>query len=73
MTDMVARLDDYGKGAWISVMVLGFILSGRLGWRASPSFYGADVWDAESTEIAAAGKAGLRTSLTRRAIALATR
>ena len=26
MTDMVARLDDYGKGAWIGVMVLGFIL-----------------------------------------------
>ena len=26
MTDMVARLDDYGKGAWIGVMVIGFVL-----------------------------------------------
>ncbi|MGL4396469.1 MAG: DUF2852 domain-containing protein, partial [Hyphomicrobium sp.] len=26
MTEMVARLDDYGKGAWIGVMVLGFVL-----------------------------------------------
>lgn len=26
MNEMVARLDDYGKGAWIAVMVLGFVL-----------------------------------------------
>lgn len=26
MTDMVARLDDYGLPAWIAVMVLGFIV-----------------------------------------------
>ena len=26
MAEMVARLDDYGKGAWIAVMVLGFVL-----------------------------------------------
>lgn len=26
MTDMVARLDEYGKGAWIGVMVLSFVL-----------------------------------------------
>ena len=26
MAEMVQRLDDYGKGAWIAVMVLGFVL-----------------------------------------------
>ncbi len=26
MNEMVAKLDDYGKGAWIAVMVLGFVL-----------------------------------------------
>lgn len=26
MNEMVARLDDYGKGAWIGAMVLGFVL-----------------------------------------------
>ena len=26
MTDMVAKLDDYGKPAWLGVMVLGFIV-----------------------------------------------
>lgn len=48
MTEMVARLDDWGQPAWIGVMVLGFILfwpiglailaymiwSGRMGCRA---------------------------------------
>lgn len=48
MTEMVARLDDWGTPAWIGVMVLGFILfwpiglgilaymiwSGRMGCRA---------------------------------------
>ena len=50
MAEMVQRLDDYGKGAWIAVMVLGFVLlwpvglailayliwSGRMscGWQA---------------------------------------
>lgn len=26
MSEMVARLDDYGRPAWIAVMVLGFVL-----------------------------------------------
>lgn len=26
MAEMVQRLDDYGKGAWIAVMMLGFVL-----------------------------------------------
>lgn len=26
MAEMVQRLDDYGKGAWVAVMVLGFVL-----------------------------------------------
>ena len=26
MADMVARLDDMGRPAWIAIMVLGFIL-----------------------------------------------
>jgi hypothetical protein len=26
MTEMVQRLDDYGKGAWIAAMILGFVL-----------------------------------------------
>ena len=26
MAEMVQRLDDYGEGAWIAVMVLGFAL-----------------------------------------------
>ena len=48
MTDMVARLDDWGTPAWIGVMVLGFVIfwpiglailaymlwSGRMGCRA---------------------------------------
>lgn len=46
MSEMVARLDDYGRPAWIAVMVLGFVLfwpvglavlayllwSGRMSW-----------------------------------------
>ena len=49
MTDVVARLDDWGTPAWIGVMVLGFVIfwpiglailaymlwSGRMGCRAS--------------------------------------
>ena len=31
MTDMVARLDEYGKGAWIVVVVLGFVLFWPIG------------------------------------------
>jgi len=31
MTEMVQRLDDYGKGAWIAVMVLSFVLFWPLG------------------------------------------
>jgi hypothetical protein len=31
MSEMVARLDDYGKPAWIAVMVLGFVLFWPLG------------------------------------------
>lgn len=31
MTEMVQRLDDYGKGAWIAVMVLGFVLFWPIG------------------------------------------
>ena len=31
MAEMVARLDDYGKGAWIAVMVLGFVLFWPIG------------------------------------------
>lgn len=31
MTEMVQRLDDYGKGAWIAVMVLAFVLSWPVG------------------------------------------
>lgn len=26
MTEMVHRLDDYGKGAWLAVMIVGFVL-----------------------------------------------
>ena len=53
MTEMVDRLDDYGKPAWIAVMVLGFVVfwpvgllilayllgSGRMscGWNGSRS------------------------------------
>ena len=49
MSEMVARLDDYGRPAWIAVMVLGFVLfwpvglailaymlwSGRMSWGCS--------------------------------------
>lgn len=31
MTEMVAKLDDYGKGAWIAVMVVSFVLFWPLG------------------------------------------
>ncbi|MFX9169522.1 DUF2852 domain-containing protein, partial [Acinetobacter baumannii] len=31
MTDVVARLDDLGRPAWIGIMVLGFILFWPLG------------------------------------------
>jgi hypothetical protein len=31
MTEMVARLDDYGRPAWIAVMVLGFIVFWPIG------------------------------------------
>lgn len=31
MTEVVARLDEYGKGAWIAVMVLGFVLFWPIG------------------------------------------
>ena len=26
MTEMVARLDDYGKAGWLTVMIVGFVL-----------------------------------------------
>lgn len=31
MTEMVAKLDDYGKGAWIALMVVSFVLFWPLG------------------------------------------
>ena len=59
MAEMVQRLDDYGKGAWIAVMVLGFVLfwpvglailayliwSGRMscGWHGGGA-YGRGDW-----------------------------
>ncbi|MEL6298840.1 MAG: DUF2852 domain-containing protein [Pseudomonadota bacterium] len=31
MTEMVARIDDYGKGAWIALMVVAFIIAWPVG------------------------------------------
>ncbi|MEQ1715811.1 MAG: DUF2852 domain-containing protein [Hyphomicrobium sp.] len=40
MTDMVQRLDEYGKGAWIAVMVLGFVLF----WPAGLAILAYLIW-----------------------------
>ena len=65
--EIAAKLDDYGKPAWITVMVLGFILfwpiglailayliwSGRMGsWRNS----GAGRWHSEKGSWSCGGK-----------------
>ena len=31
MTDLVAKMDSYGRGAWIAAMILGFILFWPIG------------------------------------------
>ncbi|MGL5736252.1 MAG: DUF2852 domain-containing protein, partial [Beijerinckiaceae bacterium] len=37
---MVQRLDDYGKGAWVAVMVLGFVLF----WPVGLAILGYLIW-----------------------------
>ncbi|MCB1520631.1 MAG: DUF2852 domain-containing protein [Hyphomicrobiaceae bacterium] len=40
MTEMVARLDDWGRPAWIAVMVLGFVVF----WPAGLAILGYMIW-----------------------------
>ena len=42
MTEMVARLDDYGRPAWIAVMVLGFIVFWPIGLAILAYMIGVD-------------------------------
>lgn len=45
MSEMVARLDDYGRPAWIGVMVLGFVLF----WPIGLAVLGYLIWSGRMT------------------------
>lgn len=45
MSEMVAKLDDYGRPAWIGVMVLGFVLF----WPVGLAVLGYLIWSGRMT------------------------
>ena len=59
MSEVVAKLDDMGQGAWVAVMVLGFVLfwpvglavlayilwSGRMGCGHNSNWHGGSRWE----------------------------
>lgn len=45
MSEMVAKLDDYGRPAWIGVMVLGFVLF----WPIGLAVLGYLIWSGRMT------------------------
>lgn len=45
MSEMVAKLDDYGRHAWIGVMVLGFVLF----WPIGLAVLGYLIWSGRMT------------------------
>ena len=46
---ITAKLDEFGKPAWIALIVSGSWPGGRWAWPSSPSQYGAEEWDADIT------------------------
>ncbi len=52
MTGVVATLDDYGKPAWIAVMVAGFILFWPVGLAVlAYLLWRRDAWDVDVTVV----------------------
>ena len=52
---ITAKLDEFGKPAWIALIVLGSWSGGRSAWPSSPSPLGAEEWDADITAARIAG------------------